>query len=62
MPLGGTAEMAPGVAPFIAGAADFPYFHGGPVAWRTHAAANMWAGMPSVDCRNEVAMPCVTHC
>ncbi|GAB4813993.1 hypothetical protein N2152v2_001039 [Parachlorella kessleri] len=25
----------------VLGAADFPYFHSGPVAWRTHAAANM---------------------
>jgi hypothetical protein len=26
----------------ILGSNDFPYFHGGPVAWRTHAAANMF--------------------
>jgi hypothetical protein len=25
----------------VLGATDWPYFHGGPVAWRTHAAANM---------------------
>ncbi|KAL4419203.1 hypothetical protein ABPG77_000597 [Micractinium sp. CCAP 211/92] len=25
----------------VLGANDFPYFHGGPVAWRTHAATNM---------------------